>query len=87
MRGLDGMRILAPADGPFDAGPKIRRRTLIAASETGGRWALGEVIAEPGGRRRRRGEPFSTWASRAHQSGLQRAAATNSSARSWGCSR
>jgi quercetin dioxygenase-like cupin family protein len=41
------MRILVPADGPFDAGPSTRRRTLIAASETGGRWALGEVIAEP----------------------------------------
>ena len=47
MRELDGMRILAPADGPFDAGPNTRLRTLIAASETGGRWALGEVIAEP----------------------------------------
>jgi quercetin dioxygenase-like cupin family protein len=47
MRELDGMRILGPADGPFDAGPSTRRRTLIAASETGGRWALGEVLAEP----------------------------------------
>jgi quercetin dioxygenase-like cupin family protein len=47
MRALDGMRIVGPTDGPFHAGPRTRFRTLIAASETGGRWALGEVIAEP----------------------------------------
>ncbi len=47
MRALDGMRIMGPADGPVDAGPNTRLRTLIAASETAGRWALGEVIAEP----------------------------------------
>jgi quercetin dioxygenase-like cupin family protein len=43
---LDGMRIIGPADGLIDAGLNTRRRTLIAASETGGRWALGEVTAE-----------------------------------------
>lgn len=47
MRALDGMEIFGPADGCFEAGPDRRRRTLIAASDTGGRWALGEVTAEP----------------------------------------
>ena len=47
MRDLDGMRIIGPADGEFIEGARSKRRELISASETGGRWSLGEVTAGP----------------------------------------
>ena len=47
MRELDGMRIIGPADGDISEGARSKRRELISASETGGRWSLGEVTAEP----------------------------------------
>lgn len=47
MRELDGMRIIGPADGELSEGRGSTRRDLISASDTGGRWALGEVTAEP----------------------------------------
>ena len=47
MRELDGIRIIGPEDGNFSEGPGPKRRGLISASETGGRWSLGEVTAEP----------------------------------------
>jgi quercetin dioxygenase-like cupin family protein len=47
MRDLDGMRIIGLADGEFSEGATSKRRELIAASETGSRWSLGEVTAEP----------------------------------------
>lgn len=47
MRELDGMRVIGPADGPFVAGNRSRSRELVSALETGDRWSLGEVTAEP----------------------------------------
>lgn len=47
MRELDGMRIIGPSDGERSEGAAFKRRELISASETGGRWSLGEVTAEP----------------------------------------
>ncbi len=47
MRELDGIRIIGPEDGNLSEGPGSTRRELISASETGGRWSLGEVTAEP----------------------------------------
>jgi quercetin dioxygenase-like cupin family protein len=47
MRVLDGIRIMGPADGPFTRNPTTASRELVTASETGERWRLGEVIAEP----------------------------------------
>ena len=47
MRELDGMRIMGPTDGDVSEGPASKRRQLISAAEAGGRWSLGEVIAEP----------------------------------------
>lgn len=47
MRELDGMRIIGPGDGLLSQGPGFTRRELISASETGARWSLGEVTAEP----------------------------------------
>lgn len=47
MRELDGMRIIGPADGAFVAGNRSRSRELVSARETGDRWRLGEVTAEP----------------------------------------
>ncbi|HVL54063.1 MAG TPA: cupin domain-containing protein [Vitreimonas sp.] len=38
---------MGPADGDFSSGPASRRRQLISGAETGGRWALGEVVADP----------------------------------------
>jgi quercetin dioxygenase-like cupin family protein len=46
MRELDGMRILGPADGEMAQGPGSTRRHLVSPADTGGRWSLGEVIAE-----------------------------------------
>ena len=47
MRELDGMRIMGPTDGQVSDGPKSKRRQLVSASDTAGRWSLGEVTAEP----------------------------------------
>jgi quercetin dioxygenase-like cupin family protein len=47
MQELDRMRIIGPTDGPFDESPKSKWRELISASETEGRWRLGEVTAYP----------------------------------------
>ena len=47
MRALDRMRIMGPADGESSDGARSERRQLISASESGGRWSLGEVTAEP----------------------------------------
>jgi quercetin dioxygenase-like cupin family protein len=47
MRELDGMRIIGPADGEFDDNPRSRSRELISASDTDGRWRLGEVTGHP----------------------------------------
>lgn len=47
MRTLDGMRIIGPADGAVSRGRNASLRELIPSSETGGRWRLGEVTAEP----------------------------------------
>ena len=44
---LDGMRIIGPADGEINEGPRSSSRELITGSETGGRWSLGEVTARP----------------------------------------
>jgi mannose-6-phosphate isomerase-like protein (cupin superfamily) len=41
------MRIIGPADGETRAGRGSTLRELITASETDGRWRLGEVVAEP----------------------------------------
>ena len=41
------MRIIGPTDGEFTAGARSKSRELISALETGGRWSLGDVIAEP----------------------------------------
>lgn len=46
MRELDGIRILGPADGAVRSGSGSSLRELISAVDTGGRWALGEVIAD-----------------------------------------
>lgn len=45
MREVDGMRIIEPADGEFEQSPRSRWRELVSASETAGRWRLGEVTA------------------------------------------
>ncbi len=47
VRELDGMRIIGPADGAFVPGNRSRSRELVSALETGDRWSLGEVTAEP----------------------------------------
>ncbi len=47
MRDLAGMRIIGAVDGEFSEGATSKRRELISASETGARWSLGEVTAEP----------------------------------------
>ena len=46
MRELDGIRILGPGDGDRRPGRGTALREIIAASDTGGRWSLGEVVAE-----------------------------------------
>jgi quercetin dioxygenase-like cupin family protein len=60
MRELDGMRIIGPDDGEFEVNPLSTSRELVSASDTGGAWRLGEVIAtaEPSvGTHRHPGEP------------------------------
>lgn len=47
MRVLDGMRIMGPGDGTRSMGRGSSLRELIPAAETGERWRLGEVTAEP----------------------------------------
>lgn len=47
MRALDGMRIIESTDGTRTAGRSSSLRELISGAETGGRWSLGEVTAEP----------------------------------------
>ena len=47
MREVEGMRIIGPADGVFEASPRSKWRELVSASETGSRWRLGEVTARP----------------------------------------
>ena len=47
MREMDGIRISGPADGDLVDGPTSRWRELISAVDTGGRWRLGEVVADP----------------------------------------
>lgn len=44
---LDGMRIIGPADGEFDDNPRSKSRELVSATDTGGRWRLGEVTGYP----------------------------------------
>ena len=46
MRELDGIRIIGPDDGEIGEGTGSTLRRLISPSETGGRWAFGEVTAE-----------------------------------------
>lgn len=47
MRELDGLRIIGPRDGSVTPGPRSTTRELVDAGDTGGRWRLGEVVAEP----------------------------------------
>lgn len=47
MRDLDGMRIIGPSDGEVTERPGSKLRELISPAETGSRWSLGEVIADP----------------------------------------
>ena len=47
MRELDGMRIMGQADGELRQNPMSISRQLVSAADTGGRWTLGEVTAEP----------------------------------------
>jgi quercetin dioxygenase-like cupin family protein len=47
MRKLDGIRIIGPGDGTVVSGRGSRLLELVGADESGGRWRLGEVSAEP----------------------------------------
>lgn len=47
MRELDGMRIIGPGEGDERPGRGSTMREIISAAETGERWSLGEVTAEP----------------------------------------
>jgi quercetin dioxygenase-like cupin family protein len=47
MKQLDGMRIFGPTEGGGPHGTTSRSRELVTAADTGGRWRLGEVRAEP----------------------------------------
>ena len=47
MRGLDGMRVIGSADVDAVEGVGSRWRELVSAADTGGRWRLGEVSADP----------------------------------------
>jgi quercetin dioxygenase-like cupin family protein len=47
MRELDGIRILGPDDGTLRAGRVSTLREIVGAADTGDRWRLGEVVAEP----------------------------------------
>ncbi len=46
MRELDGIRMIGQADLEWNIGVGARSREIVSASDTGGRWRLGEVIAE-----------------------------------------
>ena len=46
MRELDGIRILGPHDGTIRNGAGSTLREIVDATETAGRWRLGEVVAE-----------------------------------------
>ncbi len=46
MRSFDGMRIIGP-ESPWESGPASTFRELVSDAETGGRWRLGEVRAQP----------------------------------------
>lgn len=47
MRTLDGMRILGQGDGVRREGPSSISREIVTAADTGRRWRLGEVLADP----------------------------------------
>jgi quercetin dioxygenase-like cupin family protein len=47
MRILDGIRILGPGDGTSREGRHSTLRQIVASGDTGDRWSLGEVTAEP----------------------------------------
>ena len=47
MRELDGMRVLGSTDGEQRASRGSTVREIVSAADTGGRWSLGEVVAEP----------------------------------------
>jgi len=47
MRELDGIRILGPGDGQLIERATSSSREIVTASDTGGRWRIGEVRAEP----------------------------------------
>ena len=47
MRELDGIRILGSSDGAIRDGVRSTVRELISRDDSGGRWRLGEVVAEP----------------------------------------
>jgi len=47
MRELDSIRIIGSGDGLVTQGSASVLRELIGADDTGGRWRLGEVTAEP----------------------------------------
>ena len=47
MRELDGIRIIGPDDGDRTERATFDLREIVSASDTGGRWRLGEVRAEP----------------------------------------
>ncbi len=47
MRELDGIRIIGPGEGQVHPRPTFALRTIVPSSDTGERWSLGEVTAEP----------------------------------------
>ena len=47
MRILDGIEIIGPGDGTLAEGRNSTLRELVGAGDTGDRWRLGEVVAEP----------------------------------------
>jgi len=47
VRELDGIRIIGSTDGYVTELPTSSSREIITASDTGDRWRLGEVRAEP----------------------------------------
>lgn len=47
MRHLDGMQIIGPGDGERRPGRGSTLREVVSVADTGGRWSLGEVIADP----------------------------------------
>jgi quercetin dioxygenase-like cupin family protein len=47
MRVVDGIRIIGATDVEWEQSPTSRSRELIGARDTGDRWRLGEVVADP----------------------------------------